>query len=108
MRQGDFSSDFGALPQPGKAFGVDDVGPAKGTGGIDLSVGIPFLTIWTRPSATIRGIVDTNPGHCVILLAALGVVVNALNRATMKNPGDTMPLAGILAFAIPLGMIFGV
>jgi hypothetical protein len=85
MGSGDFSSDFGSFPPPGRSFGPDDVGPAKKSRGIDLSVENPFLTIWTRPRATIRAIVDTDPNRHVLLLAAIGGVVNALDRATWKN-----------------------
>ena len=74
----------------------------------DLSVENPFLTIWTRPRATIRAIVDKNPSYLVVPLAMAGGVVQALDRAAQRNAGDKLPLAGILVMAFALGPIFGV
>jgi Yip1 domain len=57
------------------------------TAGIDFAHENPFLTIWTRPRATIRGIVDTNPALHVTPLAMIGGVLQALDRASasMRN-----------------------
>jgi len=40
----------------------------------------PFLSIWTQPRATIRGIVDTDPTRNVIALAATGPALSSLLR----------------------------
>jgi hypothetical protein len=92
---------------PAAALDRDDVGPTK-TEGIDLSVENPFLTIWTRPRATIRAIVDKYPSYLVVPLAMAAGVVQALDRAAQRNAGDKLPLAGILVMASALGPISGV
>jgi Yip1 domain len=107
MGQGDFSSDFGGSPQPGSAFGSDDVGPGKGTRGINLMVDNPFLTIWTRPRATIRGIVDTDPYHFMVSLTVLGGISNALDRARNQHAGDSLSLSGVLMSCMVGGVLGG-
>ncbi len=77
------------------------------TEGIDLSVENPFLTIWTRPRATIRGIVRTDPNHHVVPLAMAGGIVQALDQAATRNAGDALSLSAILAIAIVGGPIGG-
>ena len=77
------------------------------TRGIDLATENPFLTIWTRPRATIRGILDQNPTYLVIPLAMAGGVVQALDRATQRNAGDALPLGAILGMALVAGSIGG-
>jgi hypothetical protein len=78
-----------------------------GTIGIDLSTENPFLTIWTRPRATIRGIVNTDPRRYVVPLAMAGGIVHTLERAFGRNTGDTLPLATILLFVVLLGPLSG-
>ena len=78
-----------------------------GTIGIDLSTENPFLTIWTRPRATIRGIVNTDPRRYVVPLAMAGGIVHMLERAVGRNAGDTLPLATILLFLVLLGPLSG-
>jgi uncharacterized membrane protein YGL010W len=80
---------------------------ATASKGIDLAVENPFLTIWIRPSATIRGIVDNNPYLYVIPLALAGGFVQALDQASQQNAGDTLTLSVILGLAIILGPIGG-
>jgi hypothetical protein len=77
------------------------------TSGIDLSVENPFVTIWLRPRATIRGILDRNPSYLVTSLAMAGGVLQALDRATQRNAGNTLSLATILILALALGPIGG-
>ncbi len=77
------------------------------TDGIDLSRENPFLTIWTRPRATIRGIVDTDPSLHVTPLAMIGGVLQALNRASMRNAGDQLSTPTILIGALVGGSIGG-
>jgi hypothetical protein len=67
----------------------------------------PWLSIWTQPRATIRQIVDTDPTYLVVPLAALGGIGHALDRASMRNAGDTLPLAGILVLALVVGPLGG-
>jgi hypothetical protein len=83
----------------------DGVGPSK-TRGIDLSVEDPFLAIWTRPRATIRGILDTNPSYLVLPLAMAWGVMQALGRVRI-NADHKVPLADVLIPAVLLGLILG-
>jgi Yip1 domain len=74
---------------------------------IDLSVDNPFLTIWTRPRATIRAIVNTDPHRHIVPLAILGGIVQTLDRASQRNAGDKLPFAAILGMAMLLGPVGG-
>jgi hypothetical protein len=76
------------------------------THGIDLSRERPFLTIWTRPRATIRGIVDTDPTYQVIPLALASGVIQALYAAPAL-PQMGLPLPAVVAIAIVVGSIGG-
>ncbi len=77
------------------------------TEGIDLSKENPFFTIWTRPRATIRGIVNVNPAYLVIALALAGGIVQALNDAVRINAGDGLSLPAVLITAAVRGSIGG-
>ena len=107
MGQIDSPSDSGDPRLSEPSFAPSDVEPAKETKGIDLSVEDPFSTIWTRPRATIRGIVDTDPEYRVILLATLGGVVNTLNRADWQNVGDWNEKAGLFVLCLIVGPVVG-
>ena len=78
--------------------------------GIDLSKENPFLTIWTRPRATIRGIVNTNPAYRVLPIAIAGGVLEALQLESLVFAGEqlTVPIILLIAVVIgpPLGLIF--
>jgi Yip1 domain len=78
------------------------------TKGIDLSRENPFLTIWTRPRATIRGIVETDATYRVLALTSASGIVGALNNAAQRNAGDRLPISAILGMAIVLGPIGGI
>jgi hypothetical protein len=67
----------------------------------------PWTSIWTRPRATIRQIVDTDPMYMVIPLAILGGIVQAFDRASSRNLGDELPLGGIFVAALIGGPIGG-
>jgi hypothetical protein len=67
----------------------------------------PFLTIWIRPRRTVRRIVAKNPALHVVLLACLAGVGGTLDRASMRDAGNTIPLSVILALACVLGPIGG-
>jgi len=67
----------------------------------------PFKTIWTRPRATIRSIVAADPALHVNLLASLGGIGQVLDRASMRNAGDALPMWGILAVACVVGPLVG-
>lgn len=68
----------------------------------------PWLSIWTKPRATIQQIVESNPTQYVLLLAALGGVSNSLDRASVKNTGDLLPLWLVMVLVILGGSFVGV
>lgn len=68
----------------------------------------PWLTIWTEPRGTIRGIVDANPQHRVILLAILSGIAQFLSRASNNSLGDKVPIHGIFLVSLIIGPILGV
>jgi hypothetical protein len=68
----------------------------------------PWLSIWIRPRATIRRILDTDPTRYVLILAGLTGVARALTRATRRNAGDVLSLPAILGFALILGPVGGI
>lgn len=68
----------------------------------------PWLSIWLKPRATIRQIVETDPEHHVIALAAAAGVVQTLLSAVDQNYGDRLGLIPILLFALVLAPIVGV
>ena len=70
-------------------------------------VGNPWLSMWTRPRATIQSIVDTNPEKDVLLLASISGVSRALDKASINNLADTAPLSMVFVAAIG-GIVSGV
>ncbi len=64
--------------------------------------------MWTQPRATIQQIVDRDPSHLVLLLAAVAGVFEGLNRASMKSLGDRMEVPYIVAAAVVGGLIGGI
>nr|MBP9871117.1 hypothetical protein [Nitrosomonas sp.] len=52
----------------------------------------PWLSIWTRPRATIQQIVDVNPQRYIWVLAAVSGVADALNQASERSAGDELGL----------------
>jgi hypothetical protein len=68
----------------------------------------PFISIWVKPRATIRDIVDTDPTKYVLLLAMLSGVSEALDNASKRSAGDLLPLFGVLAMCIISGSIGGI
>jgi hypothetical protein len=77
--------------------------------GIDLSKENPFLTIWTRPRATIRGIVNTNPDYRVLPITIAGGILEALQLESLVFAGKQPTVPTILLIAVvigpPLGLI---
>jgi hypothetical protein len=71
-------------------------------------LGSPWLTVWTKPRATIRQVIETNPRHMVHLLMVTGGVVEAFTRAAMRNAGDTMSLGEIILVYSLVGAVGGV
>lgn len=68
----------------------------------------PWIAIWTKPRETIQQIVDTDPNHLVLLLAALGGVSQTLDRASIRSAGDQIEIQWIFLIAAVGGPIFGI
>lgn len=72
------------------------------------SVVKPWRSIWLSPRNTVRHLVQTDPDHLILVLAALAGVAQVLDRASGRSMGDTVSFPMILGFAVLLGPIFGV
>ncbi len=81
----------------------------KSNVGIDLARENPFLTIWTRPRATMRAIVNHDPNYAVMPITVVSGIVMALGiAAATGQAGRMFPLWAILGMAAVLGPIAGV
>lgn len=67
----------------------------------------PFKSIWLSPRRTVRQIISTDPTLHVVLLACLSGIGETLDRASMRDLGDRLPLPAIIAVAVLLGPIGG-
>ena len=67
----------------------------------------PWISMWTRPRATIQSIIDSDPKRSVLLLASLTGISQALDKASLKNAGDDLPFPLILVTSFA-GIISGV
>ena len=67
----------------------------------------PFLTIWTRPRATMRAIVDTNPTFRVLPIAIAGGVLEAISLNRSPALVSSFPVPVILLIAVLLGPPLG-
>jgi hypothetical protein len=67
----------------------------------------PFKTIWTSPRETVRRIVTENPELHVVQLTCLSGVMQVLDRASMRNAGDQLPVPAIFGIALVLGPLSG-
>lgn len=67
----------------------------------------PWKDIWFQPRRTIQDIIDTDPRYDVLPLAALVGISNALDRASLKNAGDTLDLAVIIGICVVGGAVSG-
>jgi hypothetical protein len=68
----------------------------------------PFVAVWLRPRDTVRSIVNSDPTYLVIPLAAVGGIVQTLDRAMGKNAGDVISLPILLLMVLIAGPIGGV
>jgi hypothetical protein len=68
----------------------------------------PWVSIWTKPRATIQQIVDDNPKYCVLLLAVVGTIPKILSAASREGYGNEMSLGGIFLLATILGSAGGI
>ena len=68
----------------------------------------PWFSMWLHPRRTIRRIVETNPDRLVLLLAAVGGIVEALINASSDSKGENMSLQAILLTSLIGGPLMGV
>jgi hypothetical protein len=68
----------------------------------------PFFSIWVKPRETIRKIVETDLTKYVIPLAMLAGIGQALDRASARSVGDSLPLIAILAICLIFGPVGGI
>lgn len=83
-------------------------GNSSATQGINLAVENPWLTIWTKPRATIRGIVDYNPSHRIFAIAMFGsalMLCSALEEVR-KSENLVEIIVGVLGGTVMLGLMF--
>lgn len=67
----------------------------------------PWLSIWVRPRATVRQILDTDPNRQILLLAALSGIVNSFSNAVGRSVGDRVPFLAVILLCIFFGAIGG-
>ncbi len=68
----------------------------------------PWVSMWTKPRATIQQIVDTNPERLVMTLAAISGFAQVLDRASMRSLGDKLEWPAIFLIAAIAGPIGGI
>lgn len=68
----------------------------------------PWLSIWIRPRLTIRTLLESEPERAVLLLAAVGGVAEALDRASSSGIGDRVPYDVALAVTLAVGPLAGI
>lgn len=69
--------------------------------------GNPFLTIWTRPRATIRQIVARDPKQYLLPLVFLSGVGDLLDQASIHNLGAFFSVSFLVLAALLFGFLFG-
>ncbi len=69
--------------------------------------GNPLLTIWVRPRATLRHILNTDPRRGVLLLAMLQGVGQAFAQAALTDMGDKFSTGQIVAICLIAGPFIG-
>ena len=68
----------------------------------------PLISIWARPRATMRHIVDTNPRHLVLQLAVLTGVAEVFGTAGPQDFGKKFGVPLTLLLFLVVGSILGV
>lgn len=68
----------------------------------------PWWSMWVQPRETMRQILDTDPEHLVLSLAAALGIIGYLNYARLMHVGDHISWPGIVGLAVLLGSLFGV
>ncbi len=67
----------------------------------------PWVSMWTKPRATIQQIVDTDPERLVLVLAAIAGFSGGLDRASIQSMGDRWEWPTIFLIAATAGAISG-
>jgi Yip1 domain len=70
-------------------------------------IGNPWATIWTRPRATIRRIVETDVGYQVTFLAILSGALIWLERR-WSNPSTAAAFPMLVVIAVIVGAVLGI
>jgi hypothetical protein len=68
----------------------------------------PWASIWIRPRATTRFLLDSDPQRAVVVLGALTGVYHALDRASGRDAGDKIPGFAIALAVLLVGPLAGV
>ena len=90
---------------PPVAFTPPPIAPAAMPAGEPLN---PWLSMWTRPRATMRQILDTNPRRWVHTLAILGGIAELLGAHIPDTPPfPAFSLGALLAFKCVAGACAG-
>ena len=86
---------------------MENILDEKPPGAIHLTDQEIFTTIWTSPRQVFKFINDNQYGKHATVLLILAGISSAFDRAVMKDMGDQMSLATIVALCIVFGAIFG-
>lgn len=65
----------------------------------------PWLSIWYRPRATMRYILNTNPKAYVFGLCFIGTLLESLDRAAGRAIGDRIPFPFVLMLCAVFSMV---
>ena len=68
----------------------------------------PWISIWSRPRATLRQILSQDSHRSVLLLAALGGIAQSLALGTNPRIGESYSAMSILAIAVGGGAVGGI
>jgi len=69
---------------------------------------VPWVSIWTRPRATLRQVLEEDPRRWVFRLAALGGVAGALKLVSSSTFADSHSLSVVLAVCLGGGALGGI
>ncbi|MDP5277077.1 Yip1 family protein [Chengkuizengella axinellae] len=67
----------------------------------------PWFSIWIKPRATMRSVLNNKPGK-VFLLIYLGMLVNSLDQASTRDMGDTYSMSTVLFASIVFPLFTGI
>ncbi len=67
----------------------------------------PWFSMWVRPRATMRRILDTDPRRSVILLALVGGIGSTLPVAGAPKLREVLPPVALVSLLVPAGAILG-